>query len=150
MSNMGTDKKNKHFIRLVTLHNRAIKIMNFVNFRETASPLYKELTILKLSDNIRLHNFLYVLDDINNNLPPSLNNTFQLASISHDHTTHSSSRYTVRIPAVKNTVHGLRSIKFQACHDWNFFNSHFKNESLHTKSKSFYKNSISKFLLQSY
>ena len=32
--------KNKHFIRLVTLQNRAIKIMNFVNFRETASPLF--------------------------------------------------------------------------------------------------------------
>ena len=109
--------KNKHFIRLVTLQNRAIKIINFVNFRETASPLYLELKILKLSNNIRLQHFLYVIDDINNNLPPPLNNTFQLASISHDHTTRSSSRYTVRIPAVKTTVYGLRSIKSQACHE---------------------------------
>ena len=95
--------KNIHFNRFETVQNRAIKIMNFASFRETSSPLYKESIILKLSDNIRLQNFLYVLDDINNNLPPSLNNTFQLASTSHDYATCSSSFHCkVRIPAVKN------------------------------------------------
>ena len=83
--------------------------MNVTSFRETSSPLYKESIILKLSDNIRLQNFLYVLDDINNNLPPSLNNTFQLASTSHDYATRSSFHCKVRIPAVRTTVYGLRS-----------------------------------------
>ena len=75
--------------------------MNFASFRETSFPLYKESIILKLSDNIRLQNFLYVLDDVNNNLPPSSNNTFQLTSTSHGYATRSSFHCKVRIPAVK-------------------------------------------------
>ena len=87
--------------------------MNFASFRETNSPLYKESIKLKLSDNIRLQNFLYVLDGINNNLPPSLNNTFQLASTSHEYATRSSFHYKVRIPAVKTTVYGFRNNSLQ-------------------------------------
>ena len=82
--------KNKHFNRLETLQNKAIKIISFASFWETSSPLYKESIILKLSDNIRLQHFLYVLDDIKNNLSPSLNKTYQLASTSHDYATRNS------------------------------------------------------------
>ena len=37
--------KSKHFNRLVTLQNKAFKVLNFANFRDTVSPLYKTLKI---------------------------------------------------------------------------------------------------------
>ena len=110
--------KNKHFNRLETLQNRAIIIMNYESYRETNSPSYKESIILSLLDNIRLQNFLYVLDDINNNLPPALNNTFQLTSTSHDYATRSSLHVKLEflqliplymVSEVKTTVYDLRS-----------------------------------------
>ena len=61
--------KSKHFNRLVTLQNKAVKVLNFANFRDTVSPLYKTSKIFKLSDSIRLQNFMYVLEDIRNIAP---------------------------------------------------------------------------------
>ena len=55
--------KSRHFIRLVILQNKAIKIINFVNFRDPVTPLYKAMKIIKLSDNIRINIFLFVFDD---------------------------------------------------------------------------------------
>ena len=66
---------------------------------------------------------MYVLDDMNDNIPPALENTFQLIANSHDYLT-------------RNVSAGLNSIKFQSCQDWNFFINHFKDNFLHTKSKS--------------
>ena len=34
--------KSNHFVRLESLPNRAIKILNFANFRDSVTPLYKE------------------------------------------------------------------------------------------------------------
>ena len=56
--------RSNHFIRLERLQNKAIKIINFANFRDPLLPRYKSSKILKLSDNIKLLNFMYVLDDI--------------------------------------------------------------------------------------
>ena len=60
--------RSNHFIRLERLQNKAIKILNFANYCDPILPL-KASKILKLSDNIRLSNFLYVLDDIKHNIP---------------------------------------------------------------------------------
>ena len=79
--------RSNHFIRLERLQNKAIKIINFANFRDLILPQYKSLKILKLSDNRKLLNFMHVLDDINHNRPPALENTFQLIANSHDYST---------------------------------------------------------------
>ena len=65
--------KSKYFNRLVTLQNK-VKGLNFANFRDTVSPLYKTSKIKIKNDSIRLQNFMYVLDDIKGILPPSLQN----------------------------------------------------------------------------
>ena len=126
--------KSKHFNRLVTLQNKAVKVLNFSNFRDTVLPLYKISKILKLSDSIRLQNFMYVLEDIKGILPPSLQNTFILSSTAHTYKTRSSIQHKIKIPTVKTTVYGIRSIKFQSCQDWNYFINYFKKNSLHEKS----------------
>ena len=60
-----------------------------------------------------------------------------LFATSQNHTPHSSVQHMIMIPSVKTTKFGLRSIKF----------NHFKNNPLHTKSKSL---SLNKFFLNCY
>ena len=137
--------RSNHFIRLERLQNKAIKIINFANIYDPILPLYKESKILKLSDNIKLLNFLYVLDEINHNMPPALENTFQLVASSHDYLTRKSVQHNVSVPSVRTTIYGLKSIKYQSCQPWNLFINHFKDTLLHTKSKSVCKKIICNF-----
>ena len=108
------------------------------------TPLYKAMKIIKLSDNIRINNFLFVFDDFSGLLPPALN-AFQLSASSYSYLTRSSTHKMVKLPIVRTTVYGLKSIKFQACHEWNFFNKHFKSKLLHSKSKFICKKTLNNF-----
>ena len=76
--NMGAKfgDKLRVIIRLERLHNKAIKMINFASMCDKVTPVYKVTKILKLSDNIRLLNFLLVFDDVNDKLPLVLKNTF--------------------------------------------------------------------------
>ena len=142
--------KSRHFTRLVTLQNKAIKIINFANFRDPVMPLYKAMKILKLSDNIRINNYLFVFDDLSGCLPPALKNAFQLSASLHSYVTRNSTHKMVKLPKARTTVYGLKSIKFQACHEWNFFNKHFKDKQLHAKSKLVCKKTLNNYFYESY
>ena len=78
------------------------------------------MKIIKLSDNIRINNFEFVFDHFS-----GLQNSFQHSASSYSYVTRSSTHNMVKLPIVRTTVYGLKSIKFQACHEWDFFNKHF-------------------------
>ena len=141
---------NVHFKRIESLQNKAVKILNFANFRDTATPYYKTSHILKLRDNIRLQNFLYVHDDLSKNLPLSLRNTFQMSSSQHSHQTRNSMNYNVILPKARTTAYGLKSIKFQSSAEWNFFMKHFSHLKLYNKSKYFCKSKLYEYFLNCY
>ena len=126
----GWQIKSRHFISY-----KAIKIINFANIRDPVTPLYKAMKITKLSDNIRINNVLFLFDDVSG--PPALQNAFQLSASSYSYVTRSSTHKMVKLPVVRS-----KSIKFQACHEWNSFNKHFKNKVLHSKSKFVCKKTI--------
>ena len=92
--------------------------------RDSVTPLYKVSKILKLSDNIRLLNFLLGFDEVNDKLPPALTNTFQLTANSHYYSARGSVNQEVYIPFVRTTVYNLKSITFQSCQEWNFLINH--------------------------
>ena len=126
--------KSNHFIRLERLHNKAIKIINFASMHDSVTPLYKLSKMLKVSDNIRLLNFLLVFDDVNDKLPTALKITFHLTANSRYYPTRVNLQ--VSIPSVRTTVYGLKSIIFQSCQEWNFFINHFRDKALPSKSKN--------------
>ena len=64
---------------------------------------------------------MYVLEDIKGILPPSLQNTFILSSTAHTYKTCSSIQHKIKIPTVKTTVYGIRSIKSQSCQNRNYY-----------------------------
>ena len=122
--------KSNHFILLERLHNKAIKIINFASMYDSVTPLYKVSKISKLSDNIRLLNFLLVFDDVNDKLPPALKNTFHLTANSHYYLTRGHVNLQVSLPSVRTIVYGLKSIAFQSCQEWNFFINRFRDKAL--------------------
>ena len=68
------------------------------------------LKFLRLSDNIRLLNFLLVFDDVIEKLPPALKNTFHLTANSHYYPTRGSVNLQVSIPSVRTTVYSLKNV----------------------------------------
>ena len=51
---------NKHVKRIQKLQNKAIRIINFANFKDSSAPLYQKSKILKLEDQISMENFYFV------------------------------------------------------------------------------------------
>ena len=81
---------------MVALQNKAIKKINFANVRDGVT-LYKVMEILKLSDNIRMNNFLFVFEDFSGLLPPALQNALQLSASSYSYVTRSSTHKMVTL-----------------------------------------------------
>ena len=123
--------KSDHFIRLERLHNRTLEIINFARFGDSVTPLYKVSKILKLSDNIKLLNFLLVFNEVNDKLPPALK-IYLLTANSHYYPTCGSINHKV---SVRTTVYGLKSM-FQSCQESNFLINYFRDKSLPRESKN--------------
>ena len=75
---------NQHILRLTKIQNKAIRIMSFANFQDETTPLYNSLRILKLSDHIKLENFIFAHNSLSNNLPIPLRGSVQLVDTLHD------------------------------------------------------------------
>ena len=69
--------------KISLLQRKAVRLMTFSNFDAHSEPLFKELKILKIKDNIFLQNCLFVHDYFHGNLPKSFNNTFTEVENTH-------------------------------------------------------------------
>ena len=142
--------KNIQFKRLEAIQNKTVKTINFANFLDSPSHSYKSLNILKLTDNIKLQNFLFSYDCIHKQLPSALKNSVNLISNLHNYQTRASCNRNVSLPCIRTSAFGLKSISFQSAKEWNFFNNMFKDLELHRKSKSFCKQRIVDYFLNNY
>ena len=62
--------------KILILQKNAVRIMSFSDFRAHSEPLFKDLKILKVNDNLFLQNCLFVHDYFHGNLPKSFNNIY--------------------------------------------------------------------------
>ena len=85
--NIWGQLQSKHIKRLIQLQNKAIRVINFASYHSPVDPLYKNSKILKISDVIKLQNFVYIHDSINGNLPSSLINIFEPTKQLHRYNT---------------------------------------------------------------
>ena len=143
-------RNNKSIQRLGKLQNNAVRIINFANFRTSVTPLYLKSKILKLSDNIKLMNFLYIKDSINGNLSCVFNNTFQLSRNLHTYYTRGASQFKINLPKVKTEAYGIKSITYQSAHFCNYMINIFPEKKLHQQSKAVCKKIVTNYLLQNY
>ena len=56
----GQEQNSRLFKNLIKLEEKALRIINFKNFNESANPLFKVNQILKISDFIAYKNTLFV------------------------------------------------------------------------------------------
>ena len=123
--------------------------MTFKPKRTTATPLFKEAGILKLSDYINLQNCLFAYDSINRNLPtPLLDDriTFvQTTGNTRDE------RLNQLVNFRTNTIlYGSNTIKARAVKAWNDINIDLYHLKLQDVSKAVCKQKIFQYLLEKY
>ena len=63
--------------KIFKLQNKALRIISFSDFRANSNPLYSNLKILKLRDQIVLQNCLFIHDALNNASPNCFNEYFK-------------------------------------------------------------------------
>ena len=127
-------------------------------------PLFKELKILKIKDNIFLQNCLFVHDYFHGNLPKSFNNTFTKVENTHTSFTRNACDGNIAIPSYNSTNYGLNSI-YKHCFDaWNKLtyeqkiidkakkqlNKEHVTSNLHSMSRPQLKHLIINYLIETY
>ena len=95
--------------RILTLQNFAMRLITFSGPRNSATPLYAELRILKIFDQVKVSNILYVHKYLNGNLPEDCLRTLKFDKTNHSYGTRGSAIGLLSRPDVNSTNYGLNS-----------------------------------------
>ena len=93
--------------------------MSFSDLRDSSSPLFKKLKILKIKDIVDLQNCLLCHFFLNGNLPTSFETFFQRCSDIHNAPTRFSKSESLYMPRFKSVKYGLKSITNACIQSWN-------------------------------
>ena len=143
-------RPNKHIKRIMKLQDRAIRIINFANYREPTSKLYQKSEILKFKDNITLNNYIYAHDSLHRHLPTALLDKFVYLDDSHHHFTRNSVLKCVKLPNSRTLIYGLDSITGKSARAWNYLQINCASDNLHLHSRKACKKIVKQFYLDSY
>ena len=139
---------NKHILRIQKIQNKAIRIISFADFKDSSTPLYHKLNILKLEDHVNLQNFLFVHNSLNGSLPLPLLDCFEVASDTFN--SRGSLQSKIVLPKVRTVNYGLNSIRYRSASFWNLMVSKFPKEKFNDQSKYSCKKVLSKHLIDGY
>ena len=93
------------------LQNRALRTINFVDMNADPNPLYMNNNILKISDQVKVKNVLFIYDFLHNYLTLCFHNEFlKLENIYTSVRTRNSSLGSLLVPRKRSTKYGLFSI----------------------------------------
>ena len=140
---------NTHTKNVFKLQNRALRIINFADFRANSNPLYNENIILKLGHNIELQNCLFVHDFLNNKLPTCFADYFNKSCEIHQLATRNSELGCLFVPYFSTSTYGLKSITRKCIDAWNFFTKAFNCNLLHLSRHSL-KHKLTSHFIESY
>ena len=105
--------------RILTLQNFAMRLITFSGPRNSATPLYAELRILKFFDQVKVSNILYVHKYLNGNLPEDCLRTLKFDKTNHSYGTRGSAIGLLSRPNVNSTNYGLNSFSRLSYNQWN-------------------------------
>ena len=120
-----------HTEKVFKLQSRAMRIITFSDLQADPGPLYDTNNILRLDDNIKLQNCLFVHDFLTKNLPESFNGYFQkLDEIYTENTPNTISHELgcLFTPYKSTARYGLCSITRKCIDSWNFFTKKLKTD----------------------
>ena len=109
----------------ITLQKKAVRLISFEHFQASSDPLFKNLSMLKLVDIVKLNNVLFTHNTINSKSPATFNGYFNFKEIIHSHQTVNSLNSTYSIPTgsldlpTYQTKAGEESIRYICSNTWN-------------------------------
>jgi hypothetical protein len=131
------------------LQNRALRIISFSEFHTNSNPLYANLRILKLTDQIVLQNCLFVHDALNKVSPLCFHIYFSQVKDIHSISTKSAVLGCLYVTTRGTIKYGLNSITNKCISNWNEITNTFNYELL-TLSRYKLKSNIKLYFTQSY
>ena len=141
---------NSHVTKIEKLQNKALKIINFKDFRAPSMPIYAECELLKLTDIIMLKNCLFVHDFLSDSLPHCFNDYFdKLTSVYTNYETRSSSVGSMFVPLINTSMYGINSITYKSIQCWNHISNLF-NIKLSTLNRNNLKTKLTNHFLSKY
>ena len=132
--------------KLLSLQNKAVKLIGGGLSRDSVTPLYYQHGILKLPDLFKFEIGKFVHAHFKNNLPPAISNFFLLTSVMSQKNTRSTQpqRNCLYIP--RYTTNRLQKcIRYQGVSIWNDMPMNIQNSSF-----NLFKIRFKKHLLQTY
>ena len=114
---------------LFVLQKKAIRIITFSGFFEHTSPLFKDLNVIKLFDEVTVHIAVFMYKFKNRLLPTNFNVFFTSIKETHSYNTRLSSRMTYALPKTR-TNYGVFNIRYQGAKIWNAISDNIKLLSL--------------------
>ena len=101
------------------MQNRALRIITFSDFRANSNPLYNNLNILKLRDQIVLQNCLFTHDALNNVAPSCFHDYFMHTRNHHNLGTRQANLGCLSAPKYSTFRYGIFSITNKCISHWN-------------------------------
>ena len=132
--------KGTQIDKIIKLQDRALRIINFKDFRADPNPLYIQQNVVKLHDYIRLQNCLFVHSYLNDSLPDCFDDYyFKLNSLYFNVQTRNSNLGCLFKPSIRTSRYGLCSLTQKSINCWNSITKSLKkdlsNMSHHTLKK---------------
>ena len=108
----------KKILQTVTnIQKKAIRIMNFADYREHTEPFFKKLNLLKFQDYVTLTDSLFLYSSFCGDNPTIFNGIFKKTNDHIMKTRYSSILF--KIPSFKTIRYGKNSIINQCIYSWN-------------------------------
>ena len=129
---------------LFVLQKKAIRIITFSSFSDHTSPLFKDLNVIKLFDEVTFHIAVFMYKFKNQLLPSNFDVFFTSVKETHNYNTRLSSRMTYALP-ITRTNYGIFNIRYQGAKIWNAISDNIKLLSLKQFKKKFKSNIIASY-----
>ena len=114
------------------------------------SKFYQKSQILKFQDNIKVTNYLYVHNSLNNRLPVALTDKFQYIHENHSIHTRHSAKQCIKLPIARTSQYAIYSIDGSSARTWNSYQITHHKSNLHLQSPYSCKKTLTQHLLSTY
>ena len=129
---------------LTLLQKRAVRIVNFSDFKAHTTPLFYHLKLLKLPDLIYLKNALFMYEYNKGTLPFAFSRFFLPLNSAHQYNTRLAEKKSFYLPKIR-TNYSKFKIRFHGVKVWNSIPDNLKDKPLST-----FKRHLTESLLDNY
>ena len=135
--------------KISILQRKCIRIMEFLDFRDSTTKYFYSNEIIKFPDIITTNQLILALQFTKNQLPSDLKELFVHSNELHKYNTRGAATSMFHIPSIRSTHFGKKSLKFTVPQTLNTFSRVISNI-LSTKSTYTLKNVLNKHFINLY